>query len=81
MNSTSDSTQQQAGNSAPSEYPPILNKRKMEALRRRADHLAARIASSELRDLSYDKQELSALQHALALIEAHGLCTVEGRNA
>ena len=35
-----------------------------KALERRADHLAKRIAASDI-DLSYDKQELAALRWAL----------------
>ena len=35
-----------------------------KALERRADHLAKRIAASNI-DLSYDKQELAALRWAL----------------
>jgi len=54
----------------------ILNRHKMDVLRRRLDYLSARIANSPI-DLSHDKAELAALGLALDLIEAHGLCTTE----
>ena len=59
--------------------PPHLTKNKMVALRRRLDHLSARIANSDGRDLSYDKAEAAALQHAIILIEHYNLCTSEAK--
>jgi len=46
-------------------------KRRIEALQKRADHLAARIASSEKLELTFDKQELGALKWAIRELSAH----------
>lgn len=45
------------------------NKQKVIQLTRRRDHLIKRVAASEGRDLTYDKQEISALNFALECIE------------
>lgn len=52
------------------EGPTLTRKeqRHLDVLARRADHLAARIAGTERRDLSYDREELAALRWAIALL-------------
>lgn len=45
-----------------------LRRSRIAALRKRADHLAARIAASEKR-LTYDEIELDALHWALSVVE------------
>jgi hypothetical protein len=45
--------------------PERKRQRRLEALRRRADHLQQRIAESPGRNLSYDHRELGALRWAI----------------
>ena len=45
-------------------------RRKIASLIRRADHLKARIINSPNKDLTFDKQELAALDWALQQLEA-----------
>lgn len=51
-------------------YGHLTNRerRYVTALQRRAEHLQARIDSSLLRDLTYDKHEIAALSWALGVI-------------
>jgi hypothetical protein len=52
------------------EFAHFSNKgrRRIAALQRRAAHLEARIATTNVLDLSWDKQELAALKWALGLL-------------
>jgi uncharacterized coiled-coil DUF342 family protein len=49
----------------------VTDHEKIDRLRKRADHLAARILQAKAagRDLSYDRSELSALLWAIEIIE------------
>ena len=53
-----------------------LNRHKMVQLKKRADHLAKRIANSDV-ELHFDKAELAALQNVIGLVILHRLCTSE----
>ena len=55
-------------------YGHLTNRerRYVAVLRRRSEHLQARITANLLKDFTYDKQEVSAIQWALGVIANAG---------